>query len=231
MTKLVGIMTGSTAGPAEVGFPPVLLPVALRLEGRRCLVVGGGPVAERRTRDLLSCGARVTVVALEVGDSMASLARESPELVVLHRAYLADDVRGNTLVLAATGVSGVDALVAADARAAGVLVNCADDPEHCDLYLTSVHRSGPVTVSISSSGTSPALARWLRERLALQVGPEYARLAMLLAERRADLHARGLSTMARDWEALLTDELLDSVRNGDEARARSIIDQWEAIPA
>jgi precorrin-2 dehydrogenase/sirohydrochlorin ferrochelatase len=112
-----------------------------------------------------------------------------------------------------------------------VLVNSADDPEHCDLYLTSVHRSGPVTVSVSSSGTSPALARWLRNRLGREVGPEYARLAMLLHECRADLHARGLSTMDRDWEMLLTDELLDCVREGDEARARSIIERWNAIPA
>ena len=205
---------------------PRLLPVALRLDGRRCLVVGGGRVAARKAADLLACGADVTVVALEVRSAMATLDAEHGRLEVRVRAYRAEDLDGMAVVMAATGVQEVDVAVAGDARGRGTLVNSADDPERCDFFLTSVHRSGPVTVSVSSSGASPALARWLRARLAHEVGPEFASVAHLLWECRSTLQAQGLATEGLDWDSLLDGPLVAMVRDGRLADARATIEQW-----
>jgi precorrin-2 dehydrogenase/sirohydrochlorin ferrochelatase len=90
-----------------------------------------------------------------------------------------------------------------DAEAAGVWVNSADDPDHCSFILPSVHRDGPVTVAVSTSGSSPALAAWLRDRLADASGPGVAALAELLERARGRLKAEGRPTDTVDWAALL----------------------------
>jgi siroheme synthase-like protein len=190
-------------------------PVSLDLHGRACLVVGAGPVAARKARGLLSAGAVVTVIAPEVGDAMAAL---SP-LVIERRPYARGDAAAYRLVITATGHPEVDAAVFSDAEASGVWVNSADDPRHCSFILPSVHRDGAVTVSISTSGTSPALATWLRGRLAEEAGPGIGALADLLGRARARLQAEGRPTDTVDWAALLDGPLPGLVAAGrmDEA--------------
>jgi precorrin-2 dehydrogenase/sirohydrochlorin ferrochelatase len=198
--------------------------VALHLEGRRCLVVGGGELAAHRVRDLLACGAVVTVVAEHVSDAMGELDVHGAVSIEV-RDFEPSDVTGQLVVFAASGTDELDAEVARAARRHGVLVNRSDTPEDCDFFHTSVHRAGPVTVSVSSSGTSPALARWLRRRLAAQVGPEFGALALLLAELRDSMHAEGASSEGLDWDALL-DELAVALPSGDAASVRSTVARW-----
>jgi siroheme synthase-like protein len=192
-------------------------PVSLDVAGRPCLVVGGGPVAARKAAALLACGARVTVVAPEVGEAMARLTA----LAVERRPYRAGEAAGYRLVITATGRAEVDGAVFADAESAGVWVNSADDREHSSFILPSVHRDGAVTVAVSTSGSSPALATWLRGRLADQVGGRVGELARLLAAARRRLHEEGRSTESVDWAALLDGPLPALVEAGrlDEARA------------
>ena len=193
-------------------------PVTLIVEGRPCLVVGGGPVAARKAGALLECGARVRVVAERVGPEIRALAAEWEE-----RPYRAGEAGRYWLVATATDDPEVSREVAADAEAAGVLVNAADDPERCSFFLPAVARRGRVSVAVSTEGASPALARWLRDRLAEDcVGPEYGVLADLLAERRDEIHAAGRSTEGVDWRAALDSDMLDLVRAGrvDQARER-----------
>ena len=124
-------------------------------------------MAARKAAELLRCGALVTVIAPEVCAAMAELT----SLTIARRHYAAGDAAGYRLVLTATGIPDVDGAVFADAQAAGVWVNSADDVAHCTFILPSVHRDGPVSVAVSTGGTSPALARWLRARLAESTGP------------------------------------------------------------
>ena len=145
--------------PAD--HPPPLPGLARRL-GPPCLVVGGGPVAARKARGLLDCGASVTVIAPSLGDDMEALV---PSLhAVERRPYGEGDASTYRLVVTATGIPEVDGAVYADAEAAGVWVNSADDLAHCSFILPAVHRDGAVTVSVSTGGLSPALASWLRTR-------------------------------------------------------------------
>jgi siroheme synthase-like protein len=201
--------------------PPAYYPVSLDLAQRPCLVVGAGPVAARKVRGLLACGARVSVLASDIGDEMRALA---PALEALEaRPYAAGDVAGFRLVITATGDPAIDGAVAAEAEAAGVWVNSADDPAHCSFILPAVHRDGAVTIAVSTSGLSPALASWLRDQLAASCGSGLDALARVLAEARQRLHDEGRSSESIDWAALLDGDLPALVRAGDDDNAKAIL--------
>jgi len=206
-----------------------LYPVVLRVEGRPCLVVGGGPVAARKVADLLECGADVTVVAPELVPTILALAESAHErgrsLRVERRPYRDGEAADYRLVITATGVPSVDRRAASDAEAAGIWVNSADDADHCTFFLPSVHRDGTVSVSVSTGGASPALAAWLRRRLGESLGPHLDILAPLLDDGRAHLRSAGQPTNAVDWLALLDGELPGLVRQGRVEEARRCVDE------
>jgi siroheme synthase-like protein len=205
----------------EPAAPPSFFPVSLDVSGRSCLVVGGGRVAARKARSLLECGALVTVVALSVGTDMEELI---PSLQALERrAYATGDAAGFRLVVTATGLPAVDGDVFSDAEAAGVWVNSADDRAHSSFILPAVHRDGAVTVSVSTGGLSPALASWLRTRLADEYRDELGPLAELLGEARARLKEAGRPSDSVDWKRLLDGPLPGLVRAGDLDAARTIV--------
>jgi siroheme synthase-like protein len=196
-------------------------PVSLTVEGRDCLVVGGGQVAMRKATELARCGAIVQVVASAVAPEL----RAQPAVQIEERPYRADDVRGRWLVVAATDSRAVNRAVAADAEAAGVWVNAVDDPEVCSFTAPALLRRGPVVVAVSTGGRSPAMAGWLRDRLAGLVGPEMGVAAELLAEARATLRAKGQSTAGVDWRQVLDSDMLELVRAGKTERARERLAQ------
>jgi siroheme synthase-like protein len=201
--------------------PPSYYPVSLDVSGRPCLVVGGGRVAARKARTLLDCGGKVTVIAPELSPDMEALA---PFLHALERRpYGEGEATAFRLVVTATGIPEVDGAVYADAEAAGVWTNSADDVAHSSFILPAVHRDGPVTVSVSTGGLSPALASWLRTRVAADCGDGIAILAHLLGEARARLKETGRSSESVDWRQLLDGPLLDLVRAGDIDGARATV--------
>jgi precorrin-2 dehydrogenase len=151
----------------------------LDLEGRSCLVVGGGRVAAEKVRGLLECGARVTVVAPEVGPELLDLPVE-----LIRSRYASWDLDDRWLVVAATPDKAVNRQVREDADRRGILCNVADDPELCSFILPAVHRVDPIAVAVSTGGASPALAQRIRREIAAVVGPEHARLARELRELR-----------------------------------------------
>jgi siroheme synthase-like protein len=174
-------------------------PVGLVVAGRPCLVVGGGRIAARKVEGLVACGARVTVIAPEVVDEVAA----QPDVVVVRRPYRQGDLRGFLLVITATGDPAVDGEVYADAEHSGVWVNSADDPAHCSFILPAVLRREPVVVTVSTAGHSPALATWLRDRLAQEVGDDVGDLARRLSDRRDAIHAAGQTTEGMDWAPVI----------------------------
>lgn len=204
-----------------------LFPVGLLLEGKRVLVVGGGRVAARKVEGLLACGASVTMVAPEVHVALDMLvangaiaAIDGSPLEVHLRPYERSEAAGYRLVVAATGHREVDAQVHADAEDSGVWVNSADDPEHCTAVLPAVWRDGQVSVAVSTGGSSPALAGWLRDRVAQWLGSGLAELATLLAEARRSVQQAGAATESVDWRTILDGTLPALVADGrlDEAR-------------
>jgi siroheme synthase-like protein len=196
-------------------------PVSLDVANRPCLVVGAGPVAARKARALVECGAAVTVVAPSLSKDMEAL---KPLLHALERRpYREGEASAFRLVVTATGIPEVDGSVFADAEAAGVWVNSADDPAHCSFILPAVHRDGAVTLSVSTGGLSPALASWLRDRIADQWEGRIGTLALLLGEARDRLRAAGVPSESVDWASLLEGPLLDLVQSEDLESARAVV--------
>lgn len=199
----------------RVGDPTY--PVNLVVAGRRCLVIGGGRVAVHKVAALLEAGAEVTVVAPEIDERISSTAVRCER-----RPYRSGEVAGYRLAIAATGDPDVNQRIFDDGEAAGVWINAADDPERCSFILPARVRQGRLTVTVSTGGASPALAAWLRSRLADELGPEYDQLIGVLAEVRADIQAEGRSTESVDWRAALDSGILELIRAGrlDAAKER-----------
>jgi siroheme synthase-like protein len=188
-----------------------LLPVFVKLEGRPCLVAGGGAIGLQKVRSLLECGANVTVVAPEARDEIREL--ENQQQIVWHRRrYVVEDIAGKQLVIAATSDPEVNHAIYSDAAAAGVLANAVDDPPFCDFYFGSVVRRGPLQIGISTAGESPALAQRLRQKLELLLdegtGPWLERLGAL---RRQVLTAHPAGEKRNDLlRTLATREVCDA---------------------
>jgi precorrin-2 dehydrogenase/sirohydrochlorin ferrochelatase len=155
----------------------------LRLSGRRCLVVGGGDVGLEKVEGLLACGGEVTLVAPSAHDELAALAAEG-SIAWERRAYVASDLDGSFLVIAATNDSEVNIAVHEDAESRAMLVNVVDVPPLCNFILPAIVRTGPLAIAISTAGASPALAKRMKREIAGQFGADYARLAVILNDAR-----------------------------------------------
>jgi len=181
----------------------IYYPIFLNLEGKPCLVVGGGEVAVRKAAALIQCGAKVKVVAPEVSPQMerfVALGKVSVE----RRGYENGDLKGIFLVIAATDNPEVNHRVSQDARNLGIPVNVADSVEASDFIVPSTMRRGELVIAISTSGHSPALARWIREDLEKRYGQEYARLVDLISKVRQRLLSEGGHPPTRHGASPLT---------------------------
>jgi len=188
-----------------------LFPLFVELQGQRCVVFGGGAVAERKVMALLEAGAVVTVVSPTLSAPLAALA-STCRITHAPRRYVAGDLAGTMLAFAATDDGAVNADVAREGRARSVWVNAADDPAHCAAILPAVVRRGAVTIAVSTGGASPALARAVRERLERALPEAYGPLVEIAKTARADLRAAGRRASADDWRAALDDGLCALLR-------------------
>lgn len=197
-------------------------PVALDLEGKRCLVAGGGTIATDKVEGLLVAGALVAVVSPTVSPRLDELAAE--RRITLHRRpYRREDLEGVFLAYGATDSLEVNAAITADARSRGVLVNAVDDPPNCDFFAMAIVRRGDLQIAISTNGLSPAFARWLREKLEETLPSEYSDLLAVLADVRREIRTRGPIPAYERWQAAIDDEVLLRLRRHDREGARNRI--------
>jgi len=181
-------------------------PIFVELAGRRCLVIGGGPEAQRKVEGLLAAGGRVNVVSPTLTDDLQRLLAEG-SITHEEREYRPGDLEGYDVCMVATDDGLVNAEVAAEGKRVRVWVNAADDTENCDFILPAVIRSGDITLAASTGGASPALARRLREELTAYLTEEMPALADLLREVRLELRSRGLKPDAEVWQEAIDEEL------------------------
>ncbi|MCU1353138.1 MAG: siroheme synthase, N-terminal domain [Acidimicrobiales bacterium] len=198
------------------------LPVMLDLREARCLVVGCGAVGLRKARDLLAAGADVTAVAPGADPGLASLA-DSGTLEWRRRAYREGEAAAGPpwrFVVAATHDPALNGRIVDDAMAVGIWANDTTDARGGPAALAAVHRQGPITLAVSTGGSAPAAAAWLRDELAASIGPEHATLVAVLAEVRAEARKTGRSTASTDWRGVLDSGMLDLIRHGRIAEAK-----------
>lgn len=173
-----------------------LFPAFLKLTGRRCLVVGAGPVAEEKIEGLLQAGAEVRVVAPRAGPRIRAWAR-SGKIRWEAREFRAADLAGVFLAVAATSSAALHGKIHQLARRRGVLCNVADDPAHCDFYYGAVVRRGDLQIAVSTGGHSPALAQRLKKQIEREFGSEYELWLEELGAARKKLFAKMISPERR----------------------------------
>lgn len=151
-------------------------PITLQLNQQLCVVVGAGAVGLRKLAGLRRAGARIRLIAPDIPATLSV-----PELELRRRPYRPGDLAGATLVFAASNDRALNAAIAREARAAGILVNVADSPEESSFTLPAVGRQGGLTLAVSSGGASPALSALVRDQLTAGLGPEWATVLEIAA--------------------------------------------------
>jgi precorrin-2 dehydrogenase/sirohydrochlorin ferrochelatase len=201
---------------------PSVYPISLLLEGRLCVVVGGGKVAERKVQALLQAGGRVRVVSPVATDEIADLAAAG-RVDWRPRDGCEADLTDAFLVILATDDAALNAQLAAAADAAGKLVNAVDQPADCNFHVPAAVRRGPVVLTVATGGGSPALAKRMRQELEAVFGPEYGELAALMERLRPEVLAT-LATQperAAAWERILDSAAFELLRQGKPAEAEA----------
>jgi precorrin-2 dehydrogenase/sirohydrochlorin ferrochelatase len=208
-------------------------PIFLDLRGRRSVVVGGGRVAERKVKALLRAGASVHVISPAVTPRLALLAARK-KIGITPRAYRPGDLAGSAppgpegprgmrpvLVFAATDSPETQKAVRAEAAALGALASAADDPQQSDFIVPASFAQGDLTVAISTSGSSPALARRLRRQFQITLGSEYRAYVRFLREARKYVRETvpDKQRRARIFRRLAGGPVLDWLREGAPRRA------------
>jgi precorrin-2 dehydrogenase/sirohydrochlorin ferrochelatase len=189
-------------------------PIHLDIQNRNCLVVGGGGVGTRKVHNLLTCGARVTVVSPEISSKLRDLSK-TESLTLRCRSYRSTDLEGMFLVIGATDDETINRQISRDAESRNTLCNIADRPEVCNFILPSIVQRGDLVITISTSGRSPALAKKLRKNLEKQFGPEYGDLLRLMGAIRDMLLSQAHKPEAHKplFEKLVNSDLIDLIRD------------------
>jgi len=173
-----------------------LFPIFLKVEGRRCLVVGAGSIAQQKIQGLVESGAEVHVVAPQATGLLTEWAA-SGVIQWKAKTFELNDLDGVLLVIVATSSPEVNETVFRAAQEKGVWCNVVDDPPHCDFYYPAVVRRGDLQIAVSTAGHSPALAQRLRRELEGQFGPEYGEWLARLGKARQDLFASNIDPEER----------------------------------
>jgi precorrin-2 dehydrogenase/sirohydrochlorin ferrochelatase len=183
----------------------------LKLEGKRCLVVGAGKVGEPKIRGLVDTGASIHVIALEASDAVHGWARDS-KVTLEVRAFVPEDLDGMALAVVATSSRSVNETIYREAQRRGVLCNVVDVPEYCDFYYPAVVRRGDLQIAVSTSGQSPSLAQKIRHQIERQFGPGYAQWV-------AELGATRKLVLGSDLDPKRKRELLQSLASREALEA------------
>jgi len=198
-------------------------PVFLDLNGRRCVVIGGGNVALRKVKPLLDSGALVEVISPRLCSGLKQLENDK-KINVIGRKFQPGDLTGAFIAIAATANLQTNAAVAAEGLEKSVMVNVVDDPARCDFILPSYCRRGGIILAVSTSGMSPALARKIMSRLEKEFGPEYGTLAAITQKVRARLKREKIKINSSRWQqALDIDRLTGLIRSGHTNEAEKLL--------
>lgn len=203
-------------------------PLYIDIEGKKCVVVGGGDVAERKVASLVECGADVKVVSPRFTAGIVRLAEEG-RVEAVKRGYETGDLEGATLAIVATDNHELNRKVYQEASKNNIPVNVVDTPELCSFIVPSTVRRGDLIISISTSGSCPALAKNIRKQLQQMFGDEYAAYCDILRDFRAQVAEKydDPEERKRALNRLIDSDVIELLKEGKnrevEERVRSCI--------
>jgi precorrin-2 dehydrogenase/sirohydrochlorin ferrochelatase len=205
-------------------------PVNLDMTNKRCVVVGGGDIAERKVERLLECGAQVTVVSKSLTPVLKAR-KKTGQMDHIDRDYEDQALDGAFMVIGATNRNDVNERISKDAMTRGLLVNIVDDPDRCNFILPSLVQQGDLSIAISTGGKSPALAKKLRKELEKQYGPEYQTLLVIMGILRKRILAGDQRAADNKvvFEDLVHSDILQAIREKDRGRVNTIIHDLTGI--
>jgi siroheme synthase-like protein len=190
-------------------------PIFLDIEERDVLIVGGGNVCARKAETMLRYGARVTIVAPDFNEEIESWARDG-KLALRRKMYEERDLDGASIVIASTDSEAVNEEIARDCRARKIPVNVVDVTPLCEFIVPAIVERGSIQIAVSTGGSSPAIARTLKEDLQRLIGPEYAEVNDLLGSLR-DAAKKTLPTdvdRKRFFDGIVARDILGMLRTG-----------------
>lgn len=199
-------------------------PISLDISNEKCVVVGGGDVAERKIIRLLECGARVVLVGKTITPGLRAM-KDEETIEHVPDDYREEHIEGAFLVIGATDRNDVNERIYRDSRSRGILVNVVDEPARCNFIVPAIFRRKDLLIAISTGGKSPALARKLREKMEEKYGPEYGILLDIMGNLRKKIIARGGTSAEnkRIFESVLDSDILRHIREEEWDRAREIV--------
>lgn len=202
-------------------------PLFYKLENKHCLIVGGGQMALRRAKSLLSAGAVIDVMALSVSDELADLAAGSGG-AIMQVEFNPDNLNKHyVVVVAATDNEQVNGLVDEFARKHNILFNRVDSPEQCDFIFPSVIDRAPLTIAISNSGSSPVLSSILKQQLSQFVPNAYGELSTFVGEHRAQVKKilPDIQQRSSFWHTVLQGNIAEAFLAGKKQEASNLLKQ------
>ena len=201
---------------------PEYYPAFLNLAGKRCVIIGGGMVAQGKIAALRDAGAQITLISPDATAGIQRAAQRG-DVEWLSRKYQVGDLAGAFIAVAATNVWHVNREIFEEAEGLGVLLNVVDDPDLCTFIAPSIVKRKPVTLAISTGGASPALARKLRETLSESSALDWADATGVLSKARRMIKEKKISIDPQRWQCSMTQELLGLAKSGHEDEALEML--------
>lgn len=200
-------------------------PIYVNLRGKRCLVVGAGQVGRRKIATLAECGAEEILVIDRAPAEACPELSSHPAVVFACRPYETADLDGRFLVIASTDDEALNWRISRECAERGIPCNIVDQPEKCSFIVPALFTQGDLTVAISTGGSSPALARKIRQGLGEFLGTEYGAMLVLMSRLRPLVLGLGQGSPANSelFRELVNSSLLEALKLADAPRAEAIL--------
>ena len=194
----------------------------MELSKQSVLLIGGGEVAERKLDLLLKANAKLTIISPQFTDYILSLIKNNKNITAITSNYKSEYMDDSfSFVIAATNDESLNEEIASQANQKGILVNVVDKPNICDFIFPSILERGPITVAVSTGGSSPVLARLLRTKLETMIPGAYGRLAKIVSENRIPVRKKLVNSKSNRifWEQMLNGKFVELVLSGQDNEA------------
>jgi precorrin-2 dehydrogenase/sirohydrochlorin ferrochelatase len=195
---------------------PKFFPAFLDIHGRKCVVIGGGNVAERKVESMTRCGGVVTVISPDLTPGLAERVRRN-EIQYISERFREEHLAGAYLIIAATDDMEVNTRASAEANRRKIPINVVDVPDQCTFIVPSILERGDLVVAVSTSGASPAAAGFIRRELESYFGPEYGEFLELMKKlrERVKREVDDFDERGEIFKRLVRSDILKHLKNDD----------------